>query len=93
MENYAHAILEVAAEKSYCFEKEINGVKALVICGKVHLFNISMQEFQHRINNDYERYGERARMAMTNESVPVSEFLAVVKTHTLAAWDFLGGEG
>ncbi|MGW9332014.1 M20/M25/M40 family metallo-hydrolase [Bosea sp. NPDC055594] len=33
------------------------------------------------------------RMAMTNESVPVSEFLAVVKTHTLAAWDFLGGEG
>lgn len=32
------------------------------------------------------------RMAMTNESVPVSEFMAVIKTHTLAAWDFLGGQ-
>lgn len=29
------------------------------------------------------------RMAMTNESVPVDEFLAVVKTHTLSAWEYL----
>ena len=29
------------------------------------------------------------RMAMANESVPVDEFIAVVKTHTLAAWDYL----
>lgn len=69
LENYAHAILDAAAEKSYCFEKEINGVKALVICGKVHLFNISMTEFKQRIDRDYERYGERARMAMTNEGI------------------------
>jgi len=32
------------------------------------------------------------RMAMTNESVPSSEFRAVIRTHALAAWDYLGGE-
>ena len=32
------------------------------------------------------------RMAMTNESVPVDEFMAVIKTHALAAWEYLGGE-
>lgn len=33
------------------------------------------------------------RMAMTDESVPVEEFLTVVKAHALSAWDYLGGEG
>lgn len=33
------------------------------------------------------------RMAMTDESVPVEEFLAVVKAHALSAWDYLGGAG
>ena len=32
------------------------------------------------------------RMAMTNESVPVDEFMTVVKAHVLSAWDYLGGE-
>ena len=32
-------------------------------------------------------------MAMLNESVAVSEFMAVVKTHLLSAWDYLGGAG
>lgn len=31
-------------------------------------------------------------MATKDESVSVQEFLAVVKTHTLAAWDYLGGQ-
>jgi succinyl-diaminopimelate desuccinylase len=31
------------------------------------------------------------RMAMTNESVPVDEFITVVKAHTLSAWEYLGG--
>lgn len=69
LKTFAKQILEIAAEKSYCFEKEVNGEKALVICGKVHLFNISMTEFKQRIDRDYERYGERARMAMTNEGI------------------------
>ncbi|KUJ21472.1 acetylornithine deacetylase/succinyldiaminopimelate desuccinylase-like deacylase [Mollisia scopiformis] len=30
-------------------------------------------------------------MAARNESVSVDEFLTVVKTHTLAAWEYLGG--
>ncbi len=33
------------------------------------------------------------RMAMTDESVPVEEFMAVVKAHALSAWDYLGGGG
>lgn len=32
------------------------------------------------------------RMAMTNESVPVDEFMTVVKAHVLSAWEYLGGE-
>jgi succinyl-diaminopimelate desuccinylase len=32
------------------------------------------------------------RMAMTNESVPVEEFIATIKAHALSAWDYLGGE-
>lgn len=31
-------------------------------------------------------------MGAKNESVSVEEFLAVVKTHALAAWEYLGGE-
>ena len=31
-------------------------------------------------------------MAAVNESVSVDEFLSVVKTHALAAWEYLGGE-
>lgn len=31
-------------------------------------------------------------MGARNESVSVDEFLAVVKTHALAAWEYLGGE-
>jgi succinyl-diaminopimelate desuccinylase len=32
------------------------------------------------------------RMAMTNESVPVNEFITVVKAHVLSAWEYLGGD-
>jgi succinyl-diaminopimelate desuccinylase len=31
------------------------------------------------------------RMAMTNEFVPVDEFITVVKAHTLSAWEYLNG--
>ncbi|SFQ33589.1 Acetylornithine deacetylase/Succinyl-diaminopimelate desuccinylase [Variovorax sp. 770b2] len=31
-------------------------------------------------------------MAAPNESVDIGEFLAVIKTHALAAWEFLGGD-
>jgi succinyl-diaminopimelate desuccinylase len=31
------------------------------------------------------------RMAMTNESIPVNEFITVVKAHVLSAWEYLGG--
>lgn len=54
---------------SYCFEKEINGARALVLCGKCHLANISATEFINRIKKDYEQYGERARQAENNEGI------------------------
>jgi succinyl-diaminopimelate desuccinylase len=31
------------------------------------------------------------RMAMTNESVPINEFMTVVKAHVVSAWEYLGG--
>jgi succinyl-diaminopimelate desuccinylase len=31
-------------------------------------------------------------MAAVNESISVEEFVAVIKTHALAAWEYLGGE-
>ena len=31
-------------------------------------------------------------MAAMDESVSVDEFIAVVKTHALAPWEYLGGE-
>jgi succinyl-diaminopimelate desuccinylase len=33
------------------------------------------------------------RVAMTDESVQVTVFMAVIKTHMLSAWDYLGGKG
>jgi len=30
-------------------------------------------------------------MAAPDESVLIDEFIAVVKTHALSAWDYLGG--
>jgi len=56
-------------DQSYCFEKEINEVPALVVCGKVHLANITIKEFQGRICSDYNRYGDRARAAERSEGI------------------------
>lgn len=66
---YMDTILEQCEEPSYCFKKEVNGVPSLVICGKVHQGTISMTEFAQRINRDFERYGERARLAEQDNGV------------------------
>ena len=62
-------ILRLFSDKSYCFQKEINGTDALILCGKVHLINIKAGEFCGRICKDYEQYGERARAAERSEGI------------------------
>ena len=58
-------ILDLNYDKSLCFQKD----DLLYICGKAHGLNIKILEFQTRINNEYEKYGHRARLAEQNEGV------------------------
>lgn len=62
-------ILKECGDASYCFEKVINGSRSLVLCGKVHMGGITMQEFASRVTGDFERYGQRAIQAANNEGV------------------------
>lgn len=63
------SILEECYDSSFCFEKEINGYRALVLCGKVHLESISIEEFNTRLQKEYKRYGDRAEQAEKNEGI------------------------
>jgi len=56
-------------DESYCFQKEINGEQALVVCGKVHMFPIRLSEFFLRLEKEYNKYGHRAEMAEKNEGI------------------------
>lgn len=62
-------ILKECGDASYCFEKAINGVRSLVLCGKAHMGSITMQEFTSRVTGDFERYGQRAIQAANNDGV------------------------
>ena len=62
-------LLEKNQDPSYCFTKVVNEVPALVVCGKVHLLNITIKEFKDRIFREYDRYGERAKKAEKSEGV------------------------
>lgn len=63
------SILERYYDESYCFSKEVNGEMALVICGSVHLLSIKLEEFHRRIENQYKKYGERAKKAEQNQGI------------------------
>lgn len=56
-------------DDSHCFRKEIGGVDSLVLCGKVHQGNITLQEFHDRVGASYREYGHRARMAEQNQGI------------------------
>jgi len=62
-------ILDHFYDDSYCFSKMINGEESLVLCGKVHLFSISIQEFYNRVKKEFDKYGERVRAAERNEGI------------------------
>lgn len=65
----APEILHKFKDDSYCFNKIVNDENALVICGKVHLYSITLEEFIARIKREYEKFGERAKLAEQNDSV------------------------
>jgi len=69
LEHFMDAILKECGEPSYCFEKEVNNQRSVILCGKVHQGTIQMDEFRDRIQKDYEGYGERARLAEQNEGI------------------------
>jgi hypothetical protein len=62
-------ILEIFYDESYCFQKEVNGEQALVVCGKVHLFSIRLSQFFLRVEKEYQKYGIRAEMTEKNEGI------------------------
>lgn len=67
-------LMEAHHDGSYCFVKvpsleDAAGVRTLVLCGKMHQDNITMSEFRRRVKDQYETYGERARMAEKNQGI------------------------
>ncbi len=67
--NYIDEIIKYFGDESFCFDKDINGVRSLVVCGKVHMATISVFEFFERIRGQYKTYGERARLAEENQGI------------------------
>ncbi len=62
-------LLEVAIDTSYCFTKTLKDEEVLVICGKVHQFKITIEEFKARLFKEYGRYGECAKLAEQSEGI------------------------
>ena len=69
LDAYISIIKRRCYDKSFCFDKEINGVDSLVIAGKVHQGNISLGDFSRRIEREYRKYGERAKLAEENQGI------------------------
>jgi hypothetical protein len=65
----AHILLERFEDPSYFFKKEVNGIPCLIVCGKVHQYTTSCEEFFKRINKEYDKYGDRAKQAEKNEGI------------------------
>jgi predicted nucleotidyltransferase len=69
LREFIDVIVQKHGDKSYCFQKEINGIKSLVLLGKMHQEGIALREFYVRIKSQYAEYGERARLAEENKGV------------------------
>lgn len=76
------AIIAECGHESHCFAKEVDGVPALALCGKVHLGSTSLEEFRNRVRRDMEKYGTRAQEAERNQHL---DFKAL--SHALRALD------
>lgn len=75
-------LVNLGNETSHCFSKEIDGINALVLCGKVHFGGITLAEFKGRVWRDMEKYGARAVAAEKNQGI---DFKAL--SHAMRALD------
>jgi hypothetical protein len=65
LEAIYQGILDSCEDSVFCkFEVCQDGRKAIRIGGKVHLLDISVNEFMRRIESDLSRYGERTKKAL-----------------------------
>lgn len=65
LESIYEGILENCEDSIFCkFEVCQDGRKALRIGGKVHLLDISVNEYMRRLESELERYGERTKKAL-----------------------------
>lgn len=76
------AIVAECGHESHCFAKDVEGVPALVLCGKVHVGGVSLEEFASRVARDMDKYGSRAQEAERNQNI---DFKAL--SHALRALD------
>lgn len=67
--NYFDTILCFHKNDSLCFEKYMNNTRFLYILGKGYSESISIYEMYSRLVNEYNKYGERAKLAEMNEGV------------------------
>lgn len=70
---YVHELLQFNFDSSYCFVKEVDAKPkpkmTLFVNGSQHHLDITMEEFYSRMKSEYEKYGERAKQAETNEGL------------------------
>lgn len=64
-------IIDKFYDEQYCFTKELKTTDgkmkiALFICGKQHQEDIKIGEFYNRLQNEFEKYGERSKLAEQN---------------------------
>lgn len=69
LNDFVDSLVYACGDDAYCQIKEINTEKALIVCGKYHICSIKPQEFARRINDNYEQYGERSRLAEQNQGI------------------------
>lgn len=69
LQAHIDSLVSQFGDNSHCFRREIGGHDSLVLCGKVHQGNVSLQEFCQRVSASYREYGHRAQLAEQNQGV------------------------
>jgi hypothetical protein len=80
--DYLDAMADSCANSPYCSVEEVQGEKALQLCGKLHIASVRMPELLRRVEADMRRYGARAEAAERNQGL---DFKAL--SHALRALD------
>lgn len=73
LKTWTDTLLAQCGDSSYCFVKTMDAKptpkETLFVNGSQHHLDITMEEFYDRMKSEYEKYGERARQAETNEGI------------------------